>query len=213
MGRSALLFDLDGTLVDSALDIVTALSHLSVERGGRPVPTAKVRELVSQGVEVLVSQGLGKVAGDNRSDVAAFRSVLRAIRPDPAMIFRGVVHALTALQDAGHRCAIVTNKPEGLARQLLDQLDLARFFDDVVGGDTLVFAKPRPEPLQYAMKRLGATSSSTFMIGDSPVDGAAALAAGVRFVLYEEGYGAGGCNDIPVAARFADFSQLAEIVA
>lgn len=213
MGRSALLFDLDGTLVDSALDIVTALSRLSAERGGGPVATAKVRALVSQGVNVLVSQALGDVAGDGVADVAAFRAILRTIEPDPAMIFPGVTDALAMLGRNGHRCAIVTNKPEGLARQLVEQLDLARFFDDIVGGDTLELAKPHPDPLRHAMERLDAHAATTFMIGDSPVDGKAAAAAGVRFVLYQGGYDADACDHVPVSARFADFADLAGIVA
>lgn len=187
--RPALLFDLDGTLVDSALGIAAALSRVSAERGGGAVDVALVRTLVSEGAQVLVTTALGELAGEPAADLAAFRAMLRGIPADPAMIYPGVLHALEVLRDEGFPCAIVTNKPEALARQLLDELHLSRFFGAVVGGDTLPVCKPDPAPLLHAVDLLRCGRAGAWMIGDSKVDAAAAAAAGMRFALFEGGYG------------------------
>ena len=99
MTRRALLFDLDGTLVDSARDIAVALTRLSHARGGAAVAVARVRPLVSLGAAELVRQALGPVAGDCEADVAAFRALLRVVPPDPAIVYAGVEGALEALAE------------------------------------------------------------------------------------------------------------------
>lgn len=204
---AALLFDLDGTLVDSAVTIALALSELSVLRGGGPVAVAPVRRLVSKGAPVLVRETLGPVAGDSDEDVAAFRAILAGIPADPAMIFPDVVGVLDGLTATGHACAVVTNKPENLARQLLDQLDMTRFFGAVVGGDTLPTCKPDPALLRHALAQLDAPAPA-IMIGDSAVDARAAEGAGLPFMLYARGYEADGCSAGLVAGRFEEFRHL-----
>lgn len=204
---AALLFDLDGTLVDSAVTIALALSELSAVRGGGPAEVATVRRLVSRGAPALVRETLGPLAGDEAQDVAAFRAILAGIPADPAMIFPGVVEALDTLMGAGHRCAVVTNKPESLTRLLLDQLDMTRFFGAVVGGDTLPTCKPDPAPLRHALAQLD-TPAPAIMIGDSAVDARAAEGAGLPFMLYARGYEADGCSAGLVAGRFEEFRHL-----
>lgn len=204
---AALLFDLDGTLVDSAVTIALALSELTAARGGRPAEVARVRRLVSKGAPALVRETLGPLAGDEAQDVAAFRAILAGIPADPAMIFPDVVEALDALTGVGHRCAVVTNKPENLARLLLDQLDMTRYFGVVVGGDTLPTSKPDPAPLRHALARLDAPALA-LMIGDSAVDARAAEGAGLPFLLYARGYEAGDCGTERVAASFEEFRHL-----
>lgn len=204
---AAYLFDLDGTLVDSAITIAAALSKLSATRGGEPADLARTRRLVSRGAPVLVRETLGQVAGESAEDVAAFRAILADIPADPGMIFPGVVAALQALAAAEAPCAVVTNKPEGLARLLLDQLDLARFFGAVVGGDSLPVCKPDAEPLRHALRAIRAEGAAA-MIGDSEVDAHAAGAAGIPFVLYRRGYEADGCAAHLCADTFEDFSEL-----
>ena len=205
---AALLFDLDGTLVDSALDIAAALSRLSVCRGGGPVAVETVRPLVSHGVGVLVREALGAAARDGAEDVATFREILAATPPDPGSIYPGVAEALHRLATNGRPMAIVTNKPERLSQLLLDQLGLARFFGAVIGGDTLSVSKPDPAPLHHALAVLGAAHDKALMIGDSIVDAGAARAAGLPFALFESGYGAEACSDDDVAFRFSGFDIL-----
>jgi phosphoglycolate phosphatase len=164
---------------------------------------------VSKGAPVLVREALGSLAGDSDADVAAFRAILAGIPADRATIFPGVVDALTALSD--HPCAVVTNKPEGLARLLLDQLDLSRFFGAVVGGDTLPVCKPDAAPLLHALAGLGAAGAAV-MIGDSAVDAAAAAAAGAAFLLFERGYGPVDKDLSGVHRGFGKFADLPPLV-
>ena len=203
---TALLFDLDGTLVDSAVMIAAALTKLSAARGGAPADLVRTRRLVSRGAPVLVRETLGPAAGDSAKDVFAFRAILASIPAEPGIIFPGVVAALESLADQVP-CAIVTNKPEGLARLLLDQLDLARFFGAVVGGDSLPVCKPDPEPLHHALRQI-LPGGAAAMIGDSEVDARAAGAAGMPFLLYRQGYEADGCSASIVTAAFDEFAEL-----
>lgn len=211
MTRPAFLFDLDGTLVDSALGIASALTALSASRGGGVIAPEVVRPLVSRGVEELVATALGGMARDAQGDIAAFRCLLAAQPTDHNMVYAGVRAALERLNDAGAALAIVTNKPERLARQLLEQLDLARMFLVIVGGDTLARRKPDPLPLTHAVSCLGAVDRSMF-IGDSAVDAGAAAAANVPFVLFTGGYGAEECDKLPVAARFCRFDEIDSVL-
>lgn len=206
-----LLFDLDGTLVDSAITIALALGELSTSRGGTAVDVTRVRRLVSQGATVLVREGLGPVAGDPAEDLAAFRAILADIPARAEMIFPGVIAALTELAADGYVCAVVTNKPERLARLLLDQLDLTRHFAAVVGGDTLAVCKPDPAPLHHALDALG-QGAAAVMIGDSDVDARAAAAAGLPFALFLGGYEPDRCRDEQVAGWFAGFAELPALV-
>lgn len=212
MATGALLFDLDGTLVDSAADIARALSIVSIERGGQAILPATVRPLVSLGATTLVRRVLGPVAGDEADDLAAFRSVLASLLPDPAIVFDGVRDALGAFAAAGFAMAIVTNKPELLSRQLLQALALDHYFGAIVGGDSTAASKPDRAPLDLALRHLGMSSDGAMMIGDSAVDAEAAQACGVPFILYSAGYDALGCSNWPVAARFDDFEQLSSLI-
>jgi phosphoglycolate phosphatase len=205
---AALLFDLDGTLVDSARDIAAALSRLSTSRGGGDIAVQDVRSLVSQGVTILVRQALGTLARDDITDVTEFRAILAELPPDPESIYPGVTESLSLLSENDRPMAIVTNKPEQLSRLLLDQLGLAHFFRVIVGGDTLPMSKPDPAPLLHALGLLGATRDAALMIGDSAVDADAAKAAGIPFALFEGGYGADGCRDADVSVRFGSFDAL-----
>jgi phosphoglycolate phosphatase len=209
---AALLFDLDGTLVDSAVTIAAALSELAVSRGGLPVDPAQVRPLVSKGAPVLVREALGELARESEADVRAFRSILAGLRAETSMIYPGVLAALEELGASERPCAVVTNKPEGLSIQLLEQLDLARFFVAVVGGDSCAACKPDPAPLRRALALMCAENRPAVMIGDSPVDARAAAAADLPFLLYAGGYEANGCAPADVAACFADFAELPALV-
>lgn len=208
----SLLFDLDGTLVDSARHIASALSQLSVGRGGGDIAVEKVRSLVSLGANALVQTALGNLVHDSQGDLAAFREQLAAIEPDVDAVYPGVPGALQALTEDGYAMAVVTNKPERLSRTLLDQMGLLRFFDVVVGGDTLRQCKPDPAPLQHARQLLGMATDQAVLIGDSRIDAAAAHAAGARFVLFQGGYDSAGCNPGHIAARFPHFDALHDVV-
>ncbi|OYY70316.1 HAD-IA family hydrolase [Sphingomonas sp. 28-63-12] len=212
MPIGALLFDLDGTLVDSAADIARALSIVSRARGGPLIDAAVVRPLVSLGASVLVRRALGTVAGDDAADLGAFRTALGSLPPDPTIVFDGVEPALAALADAGFAMAIVTNKPEALSRQLLRGLGLDRYFMAIVGGDSAKLPKPDRSPLDLALQQMAMTPDRAIMVGDSEIDAAAARACAIPFILYTLGYGAAGCRDGDITQRFHDFSLLPGVI-
>jgi phosphoglycolate phosphatase len=204
----ALLFDLDGTLVDSAPDIAIALSILSERRGGPAIAPTIVRPLVSLGAATLVSRALGTFArGD--ADLEEFRKVLGKLSPNPDDIFPYVRDVLCDLHSAGRRMAVVTNKPEGLSRSLLEKLSLSQFFSAIIGGDTTAFAKPHPLPLQTALKALNATERDAIFIGDSDVDAEAALRCSIPFILFRGGYGMSGVN---VSLNFKSYNELLSLL-
>jgi phosphoglycolate phosphatase len=211
--RSALLFDLDGTLIDSAADIARALSTLRSARGGTAITAADVRPLVSLGAEILLQRALGPLATDAAGDLAEFRSILGALSADPTALYSGAVTALEALAANGHILAIVTNKPEALTRNLLSQLGLAGHFAAIIGGDTAAKSKPNPEPLLLALDMIGISAAHAIFIGDSPIDAQAARACAIPFVLFEGGYGVDECANEPVHARFVEFAALPLIIA
>lgn len=208
MPRSVILFDLDGTLVDSARDIAVALTRISRARGGGEVPAERVRPLVSLGAVTLVTRALGRMAGDPQEDLALFRQLLRDAPSDPAIVFPGVETAMETLTDAGWRLAVVTNKPQSLADALLETHRLDRFFAAVVGGDTAARPKPDPAPLHYALALLGAAPGDALFVGDSDVDAEAALALAIPLLLYAGGYGSEQVARDHIAANFRDFDEL-----
>lgn len=210
-----LLFDLDGTLVDSARAIAAALSVMARERGGQRITAETVRPLVSLGVGAVVAAALGARAGDPDADIREFRQILGALPADPADIYPGVSGALAAFQAKGHAMAVVTNKPEGLARLLLLQNGLDSHFAAIVGGDTCAVCKPHAAPLQFALAAIAPSvdMAEAIMIGDSDVDGQAAYLAGCRFILFKGGYGPVSSELYPSIAGFSSFAGLPEIVA
>jgi phosphoglycolate phosphatase len=213
MARTVILFDLDGTLVDSAYDIAEALTILSRARGGAPIKAEVVRPLVSLGATTLVARALGPFAGDPQQDLAAFRAILLGSPPNRAAIFPHVEQTLDDLAKDGRRLAIVTNKPQSLAVTLLAAHDLARFFAAVIGGDTAAKPKPDPAPLRTALAALEAAPEHSLFVGDSWVDAAAAQSLAIPLLLHTGGYGVDDIADGLVAARFDSFVELPALVA
>lgn len=213
MPRDVLLFDLDGTLVDSAQDIAAALTMVSRARGGDAVSADTVRPLVSLGAATLVARALGPVATDDAADLAAFRTVLRAMPSDPAIVFPDVEQALATLAGQGWRMAVVTNKPEALAIALLETHRLDRFFAAVVGGDTASAPKPDPAPLHHALALLDATPDDALFVGDSDVDAGAAAALSIPLLVYSGGYGVDAIAADQAAGWFDHFDALPALAA
>ena len=208
-----LLFDLDGTLVDSARAIAAALTQVNRRRSERPIPADEVRSLISHGVATLVSRTLGSAPSELNDDIIAFRTELERTPLDPMSVYPGVIDALEVLWLAHFSMAVVTNKPESLSRKLLDSFGLTRFFHVLVGGDTTKHSKPHPDPVQRAFIRLGSPPSRGVLIGDSAVDAAAAAAMALPFILFEGGYDPAGCDPYKIAGRFSNFLDLPKLLA
>jgi len=207
------VFDLDGTLIDSVPDIHAAVGRMLEAEGFAPLSVAEVSSFVGNGVGVLiekVSQAVGVADAERRSAMLErFRTEYEARPSYKTVTYAGVREALAALVDAGHRLGICTNKPEAISRSILGNLGLAGFFDTVVGGDSLAVRKPDPQPLYAAFAALGGEG---LYVGDSEVDGETAAAAGVTFLLYTEGYRKSGLDEIAHRRAFSDFGLLPGLV-
>lgn len=177
------LFDLDGTLIDSKVDIARSVNLSLVRMQLHQVPIARVVTFVGEGVQKLMQQSLREATGSGpdaqqvRQATELFFEEYERHLLDSTHLYSGVQAALDRLPWAA--LGIVTNKPESFSRRILEGLGLGGRFCVILGGDSTPQRKPDPSPLKEAMVRCGAASSETVMVGDSPVDVHAGRAAGV----------------------------------
>lgn len=205
----ALLFDLDGTLIDSAAVIATVLNGMRAEQGDAALPVASYRGWISLGAEQLVGNALGLPMAGVPPALAEFRRRYRALPTPPETLFPGVADTLAALAEQGYRMAICSNKPEVLCNKVLQDLDLQRWFGCVVGGDSAASPKPHRAPLDHALAALSASGGPAVLIGDSTVDQEAATAAGIPFIFYTGGYDDGVRPGTP----YASIDRLPQLLA
>jgi phosphoglycolate phosphatase len=214
--RAALIFDLDGTLVHSTADIRRALNHAMATLGLAPFTLAEVQGFVGNGVPVLIDRAMAAraVQGPGLHDrlLTAFLADYSAAPAALTRPYPGVAETLRRLVAAGHRLGVCTNKPLAPARAILADLGLLPLVAVVIGGDSLPLRKPDPAPLQATIAALGATVGSALFIGDSEIDADCARRAGVRFLLYTEGYRKSPVANLPHAAAFAAFADLPGLV-
>lgn len=189
----AIIWDLDGTLVESAPDLATALNTLLNEHGQHTHAVEKVRPMIGGGVAKLIERGFreaGAPVDEAARDrlVPRFMEIYRACATDNTHLVPHAREVLEYFYHAGVRQALCTNKPISVTRQILDALDIAGFFDSVVGGDSTPVKKPNPLPLQTVLQELGVKPDDAVMIGDSGADVGAARAAGMPVILVPDGY-------------------------
>jgi len=194
-----LVFDLDGTLVDTAPDLINALNFVLDREGLPPVPLQSARNMIGAGARKLIERGLeleGRVAGvDDISRLTAdFIDYYAAHIADASRPFDGLENALDDLQALGYRFAVCTNKLEWLSKRLLDQLGLSSRFSAICGADTFGISKPDPAILQQTILRAGGQLSSSIMVGDAGPDIGVARRAGIPVIGVEFGY-----TDVPMA--------------
>jgi phosphoglycolate phosphatase len=211
----AILFDLDGTLVDSAADLRDALNALLAEEGLAPLDLQAVKDMVGDGVARLVERGLtARGAGLDRLPARVAR-FMELYEPNAARLTRPypqVAETLESIRKRGLRLAVVTNKPHAATMRILEALDLAGFFDAVVGGDTLSRRKPDPAPLLHAMRALDAAPAATLMVGDNHHDVAAARAAGIPVAVVAYGYGGRPAAELGADRVLDSFAALRRLV-
>ncbi|EIM28790.1 phosphoglycolate phosphatase [Microvirga lotononidis] len=187
----AIIFDLDGTLVDSASDLRDAVNTLLSQEGLRQLDLGEVKSMIGDGVAKLVERAVSATGGDmSRVSelVARFLQAYEANASRQTEAYPGVADTLASLRALGLPLAVVTNKPYGPTIDILEALGLRIYFDAIIGGDTLPDRKPHPAPILAALSQLGVPPEAALMIGDNYHDVQAARAAGVRAVAVTYGY-------------------------
>ncbi len=193
------VFDLDGTLVDTAPDLISALNHVLAQEGLAPVPLESARKMIGQGARKLIERGL-EVEGREMTpaevtkltdDFIAFYADHIA---DESRPFAGLIEALDALEAKGYRFAVCTNKLEGLSKLLLEKLGLTARFAAICGADTFGISKPDPVILQQTVAKAGGEMSAVVMVGDAGPDVGVARRANVPVIGVTFGY-----TDTPIA--------------
>jgi N-acetyl-D-muramate 6-phosphate phosphatase len=199
------LFDLDGTLLDTAPDMGGALNALRAEHGLAALPAERIRPHVSNGAAALVRLGFPELAGDSFEALRLrFLSLYAQALCEGTQLFDGGAELLDMLESAGLPWGIVTNKPGWLTDPLLAQLRLDRRAASIVSGDTLPVRKPDPAPLRHAAAAIGVAERDCVYLGDAERDMLAARAAGMRAVFARHGYFDAVADDCYGAERSCD---------
>ncbi|MEQ9693370.1 phosphoglycolate phosphatase [Shimia sp. SDUM112013] len=206
------IFDLDGTLIDSAPDIQAAVNQMLAEEGQGPLDLPTVTGFIGNGLPKLVERvidHLGLDMAQHARLTADTLAIYNSASAAQTRLYPQVRETLDTLRAEGHRLGICTNKPHGPALHVLLQLDLADLFDVVVGGDSTERKKPDPLPLQRVMDEM--KTGQVLYVGDSEIDAETAVRAGVPFALFTEGYRKQPVSDMPHDHAFDDFADLPRI--
>ena len=191
--------DLDGTLLDTIVDLADACNAMLVELGQPQRDLEQIHSFVGKGMAVLVERCLTYGVPPNEDllnqAINLFRRHYTQINGRSARIYPGVIEGLNALRDQGLALACVTNKPAAFTQPLLERTGLAGYFPVVVSGDTLPHKKPRPEPILYACALMKSTPKTSLHIGDSANDIDAARSAGCPVLCVPYGYNEGRAVD------------------
>jgi len=185
-----IIFDLDGTLIDSLEDLAAATNHMLTSLGRKPVGLEQVRGYVGQGARRLVERAMpAATAEEIEIAINIFLTYNEAHIVDRTRLYPGAMETLAELRKAGMTMAVVSNKNVALCRKVLSTLGADGFFATVVGADSVALRKPSPEPLLMVLRELGVTAGKALMVGDSINDIAAGNAAGIATVGCTFGYG------------------------
>ncbi|TYC67115.1 phosphoglycolate phosphatase [Stappia sp. BW2] len=204
-----LIFDLDGTLIDSAQDLHAAASRLLQGEGLPTLSLETIRSFIGNGIPTLVDRMINATdlqPRDRTRLISAFLDDYQAHATDLTAPYPGVEATLTQLRKSGYVLAICTNKPQRPAEKIIEDLGLSHFFDALVGGDSLTTRKPDPAGLHYLQSSLG--GGPVVYVGDSEVDAESAVNAGMPFALFSEGYRKSPVSEIPHTVVFSNFTDL-----
>ncbi len=209
MDAPIVIFDLDGTLIDSVPDIHAAASRLLEAEGCTPLPLATIRSFIGHGVPALIDQIIAVAALDcskREQLIAMFLEDYNANAAVLTTLFPGVLDCLEFFKNRGFKLGVCTNKPLEPTLAILNAFGISDRFDTVVGGDCFPSKKPDPEGLNSAILRLG--GGPALYVGDSAVDAKTASRANVLFGLFSGGYLNADINDVRYTFRFASFEEL-----
>ena len=217
MAALTVVFDLDGTLVDTAPDLIETLNVVFTRDGLPPLDYAAARDMIGAGARRMIESGLklqGRALADDAVDrmFADFITHYAAHVADRSQPFPGLGAALDRLAGRGCRFAVCTNKLEGLSRLLLETLGLTSRFTAICGPDTFGIQKPDPEILRRTIQAAGGALQRAVMVGDSGTDIATARAAGVPIVAVDFGYSETPIRELRPDRLISHFDELADAV-
>jgi phosphoglycolate phosphatase len=203
-----LVFDLDGTLVDSKLDLALSVNAMLTDMGLATLPLDLIASYVGHGVTVLVRRSLGALATDESVEkgLAFFLDYYRQHMLDNTLLYPGVAEALEKL--AGHKMAVLTNKPVNFSREMLTRLGFASSFEYIYGGNSFPQKKPDPMGLHKLMEDLQIPARQTLMVGDSDTDILTGRNAGVWTCGVTYGFGAHTLEKVSPDLVIADMREL-----
>lgn len=190
---AGLIFDLDGTLVDTRRDLSVAINRVRSDYGWSALGIEEVTAAVGEGARVLVASALGVHRPDESMPESLDEALERFYRHyddvclDTSKPYPGVDAMLVDLAER-YPLSLYTNKPERFVRRILEAVELARFFPDLLGGDSLPTKKPEPPGVRHLAEAMGVPVSKTMLVGDSRIDAATARSAGCRFAFAEWGF-------------------------
>ena len=213
-----IVFDLDGTLIDTAPDLIDTLNVLFAREGLPPVPYDTARTLIGGGAKAMIARGIaadGTAVPSERLErmFKDFISHYAEHIADRSQPFPGLTEALDVLAAGGSRFAVCTNKLEGLSRLLLDALKLTERFAAICGQDTFGIQKPNPDVLRRTIAAAGGSVSRAIMVGDSATDIHTARAAGIPVIAVDFGYSERPVSDFAPDRLISHFAQLPAAVA
>ena len=209
---AAVVFDLDGTLIDSAPDIQATANSVLSAMGAEPLDLTETISFIGNGAGVFVRKMRQARALPEAREAEMLRLFLAGYETakDLTRLYPDVIVALEQLGQAGHTLGLCTNKPERATDAILRHVGLDRFFPTVIGGDTLPLRKPDPAPLLACFDAMG--DGPRIYIGDSEVDAQTAQSARVPFLLFEPGYRKSELTDIPHSSSFNRYADLPDLI-
>lgn len=210
------IFDLDGTLIDTAPDLAAATNHVLKQHGHAPLPVEVIRPHVGDGARAMLKAGFAHYGQHDFSDMALDEMVVRFLDhylvnyAEKSAPFSGLTECLEQLEFYGAKLAICTNKKQELAHLVLEAFELAHWFDPIICRDSLSVWKPDPMPLIECVDRAGAKKG--VMIGDTRTDLNAALNANMPCILVEFGYGEFSATEKKQAKWLDKYSELPSLL-
>jgi len=216
MTKFLLLFDLDGTLVDSLPDLTNALNETLRERGYAPLAPAEVKPMIGDGMPMLLQRGFaarGADAAEAKAVQPRFVEIYEANAANLSRPYPGVPETMAALRAAGFGTAVATNKPQHATAEVLRGMGLADLFDGFAGGDRFPVRKPDPGHLLGLVELLGGDPKHAAMIGDSENDALSARAAAMPLILMRYGYARIDPARLGADRLLDHFSELPEALA
>ena len=206
MEKQLIIFDLDGTLIDSRADLAAGVNYMRGRYGLDPLPLDVISGYVGDGVRKLVERSLQGVDVDVDEALQINKDYYLSHLTIHTYLYAGVETGIRQLVEAGHKVALLTNKPGDPSRQILKHFGLAEYFSAIVGGGDVPNLKPKPDGIFHCLEVSGIPPSNAWMVGDHHTDLAAAQNAAIRSMLVEYGFGnAGGYKP---DAHFASFPDL-----